>query len=413
MDIIHNSGLRVAIGAFRSSPIPSILSISGEPPLHIRRIKLSLNYIARILSTPDNSTFSFLIKNRFGNIFSTNLNLKKPLGLRMTNEMAITNIDPNLIFKREINLVPPWRAPPFLVDTSLTIYNKKVTMNTLYKNLLKDILNDSPSNPQIYTDASKTNTSVGIAIIYNDLSLSYKLLNHNSIYTAEYIALLEGVKLAILLPDPIINICTDSLSSLNNLKYNVHSSTLAIKISNIISKANKNIRFIWTPGHCGIEGNEKADKVARQTINNPKSEVLSHSSLIDIHSNIDTYCTNLWESEWRRTSDNKLREIKNTTNYWPRPQSFNRKDEVIINRLRIGHSRMSHGHLMCKEETPLCPTCGETLTIKHLLIHCRKHAESRSSLEIPDSLHEALGLNDENSKQIILYLKRINMYNSI
>jgi len=136
-------------------------------------------------------------------------------------------------------------------------------------------------------------------IYYNHISLysflSYRLLDHNSIYTTEYITLLEGVKVPIQLPDPIINFCTDLLSTLNNLKYNFHSSTLAIKISNIISKANKNIRFIWTPGHCGIDGNKKADKVARQTVNNPMSDIRSYSSLTDIHSDINTYYTNLWE----------------------------------------------------------------------------------------------------------------------
>jgi len=70
------------------------------------------------------------------------------------------------------------------------------------------------------------------------------------------------------------NICIDLLSALINLKYNLHSSTLAIiKISNIVEKANKNIRFTWTPGHCGIDGNGKADKVARETVNNPLTEI--------------------------------------------------------------------------------------------------------------------------------------------
>jgi ribonuclease HI len=168
-------------------------------------------------------------------------------------------------------------------------------------------MGSSPSYPQIYTDASKTNSGVAIAIINGNQSISYKLPDHNSIYTAEYFALLEGVHLAIQLPDSTINICTDLLSALNNLKYNLHSSTLAIKISNTIKKANKNIRFIWTPGYCEINGNEKADKVARETVNNPLTEIRTYFSLIDIHRNVSTICTNLWESEWRRTLNNKLK----------------------------------------------------------------------------------------------------------
>ncbi|KAE9522857.1 hypothetical protein AGLY_016746 [Aphis glycines] len=82
IDVIHISGLRVATGAFRSSPILSILSVSGEPPLHIRRIKLALNYIARILSSPENSTLPFLTQIRFANTFCSNPNLKKTTGFK-------------------------------------------------------------------------------------------------------------------------------------------------------------------------------------------------------------------------------------------------------------------------------------------------------------------------------------------
>lgn len=63
----------------------------------------------------------------------------------------------------------------------------------------------------------------------------------------------------------IANLWTPMFSALNNLKYNLHSNSVAIILSNIIAKTNKYIRFTWTPGHCGIDGNEKADELARET----------------------------------------------------------------------------------------------------------------------------------------------------
>lgn len=48
-----------------------------------------------------------------------------------------------------------------------------------------------PSSSQIYTDSSQINSGVGIFIIYNDLSTPNKLLECNSIYNAEFIALFE------------------------------------------------------------------------------------------------------------------------------------------------------------------------------------------------------------------------------
>lgn len=56
------------------------------------------------------------------------------------------------------------------------------------------------SNPQNFTDASKTNLNVAIDIINGEQSFVYKLPDHISIYEAEYFALLEGVRLAIQLP---------------------------------------------------------------------------------------------------------------------------------------------------------------------------------------------------------------------
>jgi len=43
IDPVHNTGLRCAAGAFKSSPISSLLTITGEPPLQYRRIRLTLN----------------------------------------------------------------------------------------------------------------------------------------------------------------------------------------------------------------------------------------------------------------------------------------------------------------------------------------------------------------------------------
>jgi len=157
----------------------------------------------------------------------------------MLNEMLFTNIDPNLIIKQESSVVPPWEVSTFFVDISLVDSAKKETLNSTCKNLLNEILDSSPSYAQIYTDASKTNSGITIAIRNDDVFLSYKPLDHNSIYTMEYIALVEGVYVVIQLPDPNINICSDSLSILNNFKYNHHSSTLTTKICNIIANTKK------------------------------------------------------------------------------------------------------------------------------------------------------------------------------
>jgi len=83
----------------------------------------------------------------------------------MMNEMSFTDIYQNLIIKRECSSMPPQRVTIFLLNTSLADYIKKEILNIIYKNVFNEIIESSLSNPQIYTDASKINSGVAIAII--------------------------------------------------------------------------------------------------------------------------------------------------------------------------------------------------------------------------------------------------------
>ena len=52
LDPIHNQGLRLCLGAFRTSPVESLYVDAPEPCLGARRAKLSLQYASKIKSLP-------------------------------------------------------------------------------------------------------------------------------------------------------------------------------------------------------------------------------------------------------------------------------------------------------------------------------------------------------------------------
>ena len=54
LDPIHNHGLRLALGAFRTSPVASLYVEADEPSLYSRREKLSLQYAIRLAANPSN-----------------------------------------------------------------------------------------------------------------------------------------------------------------------------------------------------------------------------------------------------------------------------------------------------------------------------------------------------------------------
>ena len=55
LDPIHNQGLRLALGAFRTSPVASLYVEADEPSLYSRREKFSLQYAVRLAANPSKS----------------------------------------------------------------------------------------------------------------------------------------------------------------------------------------------------------------------------------------------------------------------------------------------------------------------------------------------------------------------
>ena len=45
-------------------------------------------------------------------------------------------------------------------------------------------------------------------------------------------------------------------------------------------------------------------------------------------------------------------------------------DEIIIHRLWIGHTFLTHEHLLKKESPPQCSACQTQLAVEHVVLHC-------------------------------------------
>jgi len=93
--------------------------------------------------------------------------------------------------------------------------------------------------------------------------------------------------------------------------------------------------------------------------------------------------------------ENKLREIKHSVEFWLKYTDLNRKYEVILNRLKVGHTKLTHRHLMAKTDLPLCPICNENYSTKHIIVHCPNFNEARKDFNIPNNLYKSLKKNSE------------------
>ena len=58
LNSIQNGGLRLALGAFRTSPETSLHVEANELPLDLRRRKLGLQYAIKLSSNPSNPAYN-------------------------------------------------------------------------------------------------------------------------------------------------------------------------------------------------------------------------------------------------------------------------------------------------------------------------------------------------------------------
>ena len=175
-----------------------------------------------------------------------------------------------------------------------------------------------------------------------------------------------------------------------------------------ILNSGKIIEFCWVPSHVGIHGNEEADRAAKLALDFPIPSNFKVPSS-DKYPQVKSYIKSSWQAEWNRNDNQKLFEIM------PEIKEFNvnslsRKDQVIIHRLRIGHTRLTHSFRMeNRPDAPVCDCCNETLTVKHFMLTCQKYNLSRTHFFRARSMKELF--DTVSLRTIIAYLKDIKLYN--
>ncbi|XP_060868680.1 uncharacterized protein LOC132943669 [Metopolophium dirhodum] len=238
-----------------------------------------------------------------------------------------------------------------------------------------------------------------------------KLPNDCSIYTTEAQAIIQAIDLIKNKNIQKAIIFSDSLSTLMSIQNSYKPNETARRIQNQIyklQKENTSIKIIWIPSYTNISGNERADALAKEATVSQNATPCQVYSITDIKQIIKKIIFNIWQNEWK-TSNTKLNEIKNHILPWPN-NTLTRKEEVVINRLRIGHTRLTHAFLMKKEDPPMCPTCNDPMTVKHILTDCRKYELQRQKFNLTHHLAENFNIDTTN---VLKFLRDTELHKEI
>ena len=90
LDPIHNQGLRLCLGAFRTSPVESLYGDAHEPSLGARCTKLSLQ---EIKSLPNHPAHNAVFDNIYMKLFDARPSVIPTFGLRMMVFLTASNIE--------------------------------------------------------------------------------------------------------------------------------------------------------------------------------------------------------------------------------------------------------------------------------------------------------------------------------
>jgi len=96
----------------------------------------------------------------------------------------------------------------------------------------------------------------------------------------------------------------------------------------------------WIPSHVNIPGNEKADCAAESALSLPITNM--RFPACDLAPHASNVCLKEWQDIWDACQGNKLYAIYPNVGCYQYKSSLSRRDAVLINRLRIGHTRLTH-----------------------------------------------------------------------
>ena len=171
-----------------------------------------------------------------------------------------------------------------------------------------------------------------------------------------------------------------------------------------------NFLFVWCPGHSGIKQNDLVDILAKS------GTALNHitnikESLVERNTKVRKDCVKRWQREWDEVSV-PLHDLKPILGRWISSSRNNRREEVVLCRMRLDTCLFSVKHHFDGSARAECNTCNVEMTVKHIIIECPKFNVNRRLLMDNHNYNLNQILGDEyNHDKLFKFVRDIGYYN--
>ena len=205
----------------------------NEPPLDMRRTRLSLQYGVKLMSNEVNPAYLTVFQSDIVATYEAKERATKPLGLRIERHFD---------------------------DTDLTLYCLH------YSELLESFMNYT----HIFTDGSKDGDKTAAAFICQSFEFSKRLPDKASIFTAELEAIVSALRyIKITTKINKFVVFGDSKSALQALlsKWDHPTVHTIMRFLVFFHTVHKTVIFSWLPSHMGISGNTNGTRLLTTSYN--------------------------------------------------------------------------------------------------------------------------------------------------
>ena len=388
LECIQNTALRVATGALRTSPVKSLQVETNVAPLSVRRKELTLRYFLKVNDDRLHPCRQVMDVEANRHVFRglSQQYMRRISGFPISHRLFIMCRE--LDFQLHITepsprgSVSPWMLPE--VSVYMLVENKRNVTDVDIQEKFTDMVARFPGFRRFYTDGSKLNGSTGCAFTVNNAFFSHKLDPCLSVFTAELVAIREALRYIVDHRVEKSMICTDSQSAIRALATQNRDHCLLVEVYELLHTVSRNdgeCVFLWIPGHRGLAGNVRADHWARMSHNKPDITRV-HIGYKEFLPVVRQTCTRAFEKEWQDFRPTHLKVVKPLTGYWKSSSRRRRREEIVLARMRLGHTLLTHRHILDREPPPNCDRCLRPLDVSHILLHCRKHCGERLNVEM-------------------------------
>lgn len=396
LEILQNHNLRCITGAMKTSPINSLQIECNTSPLNIRFEFLKSKYLLKLLSFENHPLLKKIIF--YHRVYSPSNSVNVPFILHDFSNLI--SIDDQYQIEKCKGKWPCYSGNYISKFWPMDIY---INRDIKSKEDVYELIAQFPGHRHIFTDGSKNNRNVSLAIYLPHLAVGHgvRLPGVMTIFTAESLAILSALQYISEknLKHTSWLIISDSMSvlmALQNPKLDANTRNTIYEIRTLyadLCSGGFNISLIWTPSHIGVAGNENADYFAKVIVDIdndiavPKHVAIPSSDLLG---KLTEKYTCIWHENWQETLKTKgkwyykINQTVGSAAWFTKsgvPKS--RKFFTTINRLRIGHGRFNaHLARMNIIASPTCTSCnsGSDETLDHIIFNCPAYALERIPL---------------------------------